>query len=159
MIKKPVICNAFKKSDGLTIRMIRFAEIFIGDRKAAAIEAGYKPAGASAVGSRLLKNPKIVELIKSREQIGTRILIMNREKRQEFWSKVANSEDNEMRDRLRASELLGKSEGDFFDRIVIEDGRKLADFTPAELSRISVGENVAKIIDERKIIECEDISE
>jgi hypothetical protein len=42
---------------------------------------------------------------------------MTRQQRQQFWSKVAGDESQEMKDRLRASELLGKSEADFTENL------------------------------------------
>lgn len=47
-------------------------------------------------------------------------MIWNRERRQQFWTDVADGklkdENFSPTDRLRASELLGRSEGDFIDR-------------------------------------------
>ena len=43
-------------------------------------------------------------------------------RRQEFWTKVMNDPDEDMKNRLRAAELLGKSEADFLDRIKDESG-------------------------------------
>ena len=41
---------------------------------------------------------------------------MDRESRQEFWTMIALDKEERTDTRLRASELLGKSEGDFIDR-------------------------------------------
>jgi hypothetical protein len=41
--------------------------------------------------------------------------VLNKEKRKEFWTMVIFDETQPMMVRLRASELLGKSEGDFVD--------------------------------------------
>lgn len=43
--------------------------------------------------------------------------IKNRAERQVFWSDVCDSDKVAMADRLRASELLGRSEADFTDNI------------------------------------------
>lgn len=52
------------------------------------------------------------------ERIGPKInsVISNREDRQPFWSSIMNDENQELRDRPRASELLAKSERDFIDQ-------------------------------------------
>ena len=42
---------------------------------------------------------------------------MNRIQRQIFWSDIMRNESLPIRDRLRASELLGRSEGDFLERV------------------------------------------
>ena len=41
---------------------------------------------------------------------------MDRESRQELWTMIALDKEERTDTRLRASELLGKSEGDFIDR-------------------------------------------
>lgn len=46
--------------------------------------------------------------------------IATRLERQEFWTSVLRSEDESMKDRLKAAELLGKSEGDFLERIEMD---------------------------------------
>jgi hypothetical protein len=57
------------------------------------------------------------EAIEAKRAIIKKRHIANRSERQQFWSKVVDDSDASMPDRLRASELLGRSEADFTDNI------------------------------------------
>jgi hypothetical protein len=50
---------------------------------------------------------------------GKQYIIATRKERQEFWTKTMNTKSNGLLLRLKASELLGKSEADFTDRLLI----------------------------------------
>ena len=82
--------------------------------KAAGYKGGYQTLGVTAC--RLLKDDRITRAIQAREQKSIQPAILNRRQRQEFWSGIMLDEDASLRDRLRASELLGRSEGDFLER-------------------------------------------
>lgn len=94
----------------------------------------------------LWADPEIKKLIRRREQNRTTKSVANRIERQEFWTKVLLGEETskvitidddgvetikeilpKMSDRLKASELLGRSEADFTDnqRISDPDGKSL----------------------------------
>ena len=103
--------------DKLTSQQRRFVEAYTGNATEAAIKAGYSRDTAEAQGSRLLRNVKVATAIRSREAKAIRPLIANREARQRFWTDVMEDKAVKMPDRLKASELLAKSEGDFFDRV------------------------------------------
>lgn len=105
---------------GLTPKQKAFVEAYAGNATEAAIKAGYSKRGAEAAGSRLLRNVNILAQIDRRESKRAEKRIATRRERQKFWTEVMNNGDHEMRDRLKASELLGKSEADFIDRF---DGR------------------------------------
>ena len=105
-VKEPVEKPEF------TVKQQRFIDAYDGDIKKAAVKAEitYQYARRCATKSN------IMAAIKSRQDTEVRPnTIMNRQQRQEFWTKVAESEDEAMRDRLRASELLGKSNADFVE--------------------------------------------
>lgn len=51
--------------------------------------------------------------------IGSRVV--DREGRQMFWTSVMADPTMPLKERLKASELLGRSEGDFVDRLKIKD--------------------------------------
>ena len=80
----------------------------------AARSAGYK--SPHPTGHRVAKRAKVVRAMEKLRESTTNTEIATREERQSFWSKVMNSGDQSMSDRLRASELLGKSQADFVDR-------------------------------------------
>lgn len=97
-----------------------FVNAYAGNATAAALAAGYSKKTAYSHGQRLLKNVEIQEAIKDRETKRMAPTIATRLERQEFWTSVLRSEDESMKDRLKAAELLGKSEGDFLERIEMD---------------------------------------
>ena len=101
----------------LTARQRRFVEAYDGNASEAARQAGYSPKWADKFGPNLIgKNREIAAAIREREEKRVNSLILSREQRQVFWSTVVQDEDADMRDRLKASELLGRSEGDFLEK-------------------------------------------
>lgn len=117
------------KVKGLTAKQKRFVEAYTGNATAAAIAAGYSEKTAPFIGAENLKKPKILAEIKTRETIRSTPLIASRAERQQFWSSVMRDKEQQMRDRLKAAELLGKSEADFVERqeITGRDGAPLID--------------------------------
>ena len=128
-----------------TTKEQRFIDFYDGNATEAARKAGYKNPRAS--GHENLTKPNILTAIKKREEKRSGKAIATRKERQEFWTKVLLGEDQEpvvtgydldgnavvmkvapkMADRLKASELLGRSEADFTDnqRISTPDGKAL----------------------------------
>lgn len=103
---------------GLTEKQRRFVEAHSsngGNATAAARSAGYKQ--PLPQGCENLKKPSIQAAIEALRQEVTSEAIASREQRQTFWTEVMRDDGVEMRDRLRASELLGKSQGDFIARL------------------------------------------
>lgn len=116
-----------------------FVEGYDGDVINAMLAAGFTgvPAYLKSKGEELLRNPLIVEAIKERSRYMAKTfkVIADREERQSLWTAVMRNEDphhKEERDangvpipqgnipipiRLKAAELLGKSEGDFIDNV------------------------------------------
>lgn len=109
------------KKKGLSAKQKRFAEVYDGNATDAARKAGYT--GSDEVlatqGTRLLRNAEVAALIRRREQRQMTGHIASREERQRFWTQVMMDPENgvDMRDRLKASELLGKSNADFVERV------------------------------------------
>lgn len=89
-----------------------------GNATVAATAAGYSAKTAASIGSRLLRKVKIRAAIDAR--VKSDPAVATREARQSFWSRVMLGEGRfkktSMKDRLKASELLGKSHGDFVER-------------------------------------------
>ena len=100
----------------LNARQRAFVEAYCGNATEAAITAGYSKKTAASIGERLLRNVEIKEALKEREKERLSSLIATREERQRFWTSMMRDEDRKEADRLKASELLAKSEGDFLDR-------------------------------------------
>lgn len=100
----------------LTAKQQRFVDAYDGNATKAAIAAGYSPRSAYAVGQENMKKPVILAAIQARENERNAPLIMTREERQTMWSEIARDKGERTQDRLKASELLGKSEADFVER-------------------------------------------
>ena len=123
----------------------------------AARKAGYKNPRQDAV--RLLKLPHIQEQLRAltSEDKGRRIATAV--ERQEFWTRVMYGEVQNgvdkngepvyptMTERLKASELLGKSQADFVERI---DLKKTTDITKEDESQTM--EWISEIINKREHI-------
>lgn len=107
----------------LTEKQRRWIEFYMGEAVGNATEAArlaeYKGSNETlrSVGHENLMKPNIaIEIQRLTEEdpaVATRIA------RQRFWSAVMLNADIDMKDRLRASELLGKSQIDFVERKVI----------------------------------------
>lgn len=91
----------------------------------AAKKAGYSEKTAYSQGQRLLKNVEVKNKITSLKKERISDLIATKEQRQKFWSKTMYDEEVDMKNRLRASELLGKSCGDFIDRVETKNENNL----------------------------------
>lgn len=121
---------------GLTERQRKFCEAFAangGNGTDAARQAGY--ARPDPEGSRLLGKARIAAALEAMRASHTSAAIMTREERQALWSAIArgealdgHGEAPKFSERLKASELLGKSQADFIDRVRHEgeDGRPLS---------------------------------
>jgi len=129
--------NQFSKNEnGLNKMQQMFADHYNGEGTGtqSAIFAGYSPKSAYSTANKLLNHGEVIKYLTKRKEIESKdvmlerkAIIMSRQERQEFWSAVANGDINEtqvvggvaivvktkMNDRLKASELLGRSEADF----------------------------------------------
>ncbi len=105
--------------EGLSERQRLFCEAFAengGNALQAAKSAGYSRPDPE--GARQLGKARIVEAIERLRTDKTTSAIATREERQAFWTAIMRGDEpGEMKDRLKASELLGRSQGDFLDRI------------------------------------------
>ena len=99
----------------LTDKHQKFVDLWTGNATETATLAGY--ADARNAGKRALKNAYICTQIKEKRAKELKPLIMDRYDRQKLWTDIAKMESEATKDRLKASELLGRSEGDFLDRL------------------------------------------
>jgi len=102
------------KKKKFTTKQQKLIDCYDGDIKRAAkrakISYGY--------ARQLLIKPNIREAIRNRQNTEVRPkTIMTRQQRQKFWSDIAKDKEVDMKDRLRASELLGKSDADFTENL------------------------------------------
>ena len=105
-----------------TVKQQRLIDCFAGDIKEAAEKANL----SYGYARQLLTKPNILEAIRNRQdtEVGRR-RIATRQERQRFWTRTMTDESVSMGDRLRASELLGKSEADFVDVVKSESTMRL----------------------------------
>ena len=82
-------------------------------------------ANYNAMGAQNLAKPNIKAVIDAHLHEISAKSIATREQRQAFWTRVYNDDERSMSDRLRASELLGKSEADFTENIQTGNGLSL----------------------------------
>jgi phage terminase small subunit len=90
-----------------------------GNATKAALEAGYSHKAAVVQGSRLLTNAKVRARIDELQAEVKSAKIASAKERQEFWTSIFRGElaDFDTKDRIKASELLGKVQGDFIEKV------------------------------------------
>ena len=121
----------------LTLKQNAFVDAYLGNggnATRAAISAGYSRKSAGAQGTQLKRSPVIAAELKRR--MGADKLVATRDERQRFWSSIMRGraiEESEkpkgktgrpsiverkptLSERLEASTLLGKAQGDFVSR-------------------------------------------
>ncbi len=112
----------------LTLRQCAFVQAYTGNAAEAARQAGYSERTCRAIGQRLLTQVDIKQALREREQERLNPLIASREQRQEFWTRTMLDENQEMQHRLKAAELLGKSEADFTERLSVDSTIEVVGF-------------------------------
>lgn len=106
--------------NNLNIKQKRFADNYLitGNAKESYILAGYKAEGSSCEvnSSRLLRNAKVANYIKWRnEQLDSKY-IADLEEIKRFWTEIMRDTDTELKDRLKASEYIARTAGAFLDK-------------------------------------------
>lgn len=116
-------------SNKLTPKQQKFLQIYTGNGVDAARKAGYTGSDAtlSQTAYELLRKPEIAEAIAKRQNKEINKIVTHREKLQKFWSDIVENEDKELNARLKASELLGKSEAVFLHKVEHSGVVKLED--------------------------------
>ena len=125
----------------LTEKQRRFVEAYMGEACGNATEAARR-AGHSGndetlrqVGSENLTKPHVRAAIEAR--IEEMPEVAKRQERQQFWTDIMRDNGMDMRFRLKASELLGRAQGDFIDHIEMRGGlSKVEQITDHELVAI-----------------------
>ncbi len=106
----------------MTERERRFVECYMGEAAGngtkAALLAGYSPTTARNQASRLLTKGYILSALEERSQRD--VLTWSREQRQAFWTQIATDESVPIPYRLKASELLARSQGDFIEKRLLQ---------------------------------------
>jgi phage terminase small subunit len=109
---------AAKAPDTLSERERRFVDAFMGEAAGngalAARLAGYSAKGDRVAANRLLTKRNVKAAIDARTAADPKVL--TRTERQQLWSGWVNNPDVPWPCRVKASELLGKSQADFVER-------------------------------------------
>ena len=107
----------------LTAKMEHFAQLlFQGYSQADAYKLAYpaqarqRPGTLYPNASRLAANSNVIARLAELRAAVVAPGILDAIQRQEFWSHIICDDSKDTRDRLRASELLGKAQGDFIER-------------------------------------------
>lgn len=124
-----------KNNRGLLPRQRKFAELYakLGNATQAYIQAGYKGRGHSAEANaeEILRNTDVAAYLAEVNARLSSSRIASAQEIQEFWTACARGELTEtvatqagledlpprLKDRLKASELLGKAKGLFLERV------------------------------------------
>ena len=103
----------------LNERQQKFCEFYAksGNATESAIKAGYAEKSAGGNADKLLKSTKVSTYLAELSKNTRTSAIASITDIKEFWTKVLESSEEEMPYRLKASELLVKSEGGFLDKV------------------------------------------
>ena len=113
-----------------------------GNAAAAARHAGYSCKNdrtTHAIGAEVLRRPRVAEKVAKYKAELREKHIADREERQNFWTSVLNDPNQNMIHRLRASELLGKSQGDFSADVAVNINQ-----APSEALRERAAEDLVR---------------
>ncbi len=108
----------------LTEKQRKFVESYMGGANGNATQAARLAGYAgndntlASMGDANMRKAAILAAIE--ERVKQDPAVADRESRQRFWTAVMGDSVAEMRDRLRASELLGRSQADFVTRVEAE---------------------------------------
>ena len=121
----------------LTGKQQIFVDCYDGDAKKAAKTAKL----SYDYARRLVTKGHILKAIRNRIDNEIRpSMIASRQERQKFWSEIMNDKNQTMKDRLRASELLGKSEMDFPNKMEVSGvGGEPIPVTIIDYSKVDLG--------------------
>ena len=121
----------------LSSKQKKFVQAYMGNATEAAIKAGYSEKTARSQGQRLLTKADIKQAIQKREEKQTSAVIATREQRQEFWTKIMYDNEADMKDRLKSSELLGRSQADFTEKLEVATNEDFAELLKARREKVS----------------------
>ena len=114
MAKKTTKGKTNTITEQLTAKQQKLIDCYDGDIKRTAGKADI----SYGYARQLLTKSNILKAIRNRQETEIRPKdIADRQERQAFWTTIMRNEKEDIRDRLKASELLGKSEADFTENL------------------------------------------
>ena len=134
----------------MTHRQELFIQEYIktGNATSSAIKAGYSKRTAKSIGQRLLTFVDIKKKIDELSQKVANNNIMTAKERQEYLSKLINSDDVKVSDKLKALDILNKMTGEYTQKVEVNGELKSDPFknlTTDELRKIIFDNWVAKL--------------
>lgn len=129
----------------LTLKQKKFCEYYVasGNATQSAIKAGYSQKTAEMISSENLRKPYIIEYIKDLTKPSEDKRIADMQEIRQFWTNVVRNEEEDMKDRLKASEYIAKTNGAFIDKVDVNANVKkinpLDGLTTEELKRLVNG--------------------
>lgn len=122
----------------------KIAEVYCTNnfiKSKALIATGYSKRYATTRGLKVVYENERVKAAIAKKMTEIRVKsVATRQIRQEFWTETMKDNKSNMSDRLRASELLGKSEADFTENINtgdLERLKKLSEQQALEAKRLA----------------------
>lgn len=99
----------------LTAKQLKFVDYYVasGNAEDAARKAGYSARGNT---TKLLQNTTIQNAIQERNNMLESSRIADMEEVKEFWTIVMRDDGNDVRERLKAAELIAKTNGAFIKK-------------------------------------------
>ena len=126
----------------MTYKQELFIQEYIktGNATSSAIKAGYSEKTAKSIGQRLLTNVDIKKRIEELSQKIANNNIMTAKERQEYLTKLINSEDVKVSNKLKALDILNKMTGEYIQKLEVNGNVKTNDpfknLTTEELKKI-----------------------
>lgn len=138
----------------LTERDRRIVEAFMGEAEGVATQVSRITGIPITTVHRRLKKDQVINAIRKR-QAGDK-LVASRQARQQFWTETMLNPDADMAHRLKASELLGKSQADFIERREVI--AKIGQASPEELSDAQLVQVIEKTGDTKLLEEAKRVA-
>ena len=135
----------------MTYKQELFIQEYIktGNATSSAIKAGYSKKTARAIGQENLTKPYIKKRIEELSQKIACNNIMTAKERQEYLTKLINSDDVKVSDKLKALDILNKMTGEYIQKVEVNGELKTEDpfknLTTDELRKIIFDNWIAKI--------------
>ena len=126
----------------MTYKQELFIQEYIktGNATSSAMKAGYSKKTARAIGQENLTKPYIKKRIEELSQKIANNNIMTAKERQEYLTKLINSEDVKVSNKLKALDILNKMTGEYIQKLEVNGNVKTNDpfknLTTEELKKI-----------------------
>lgn len=109
----------------LTLKQKRFADEYIisGNAYKSAIKAGYSENYSKGNVVKLLENESVKNYLETQLKLLESKKIATMQEVHEFWAAVLREQENDLKDRLKASEYIAKTNGAFLEKVEISKSK------------------------------------